>query len=133
VFYLTFLLKYEIIKITVFYIKRIMMKKIDDAVFIVDADGVLLTAVGYGSPEEVTFRSDDPQLITRAKEAADSQAPINIVYLAPDFIAGWDTPIGLLAALVAAAPGRTYIKTAPEEAMQAIWDAAGPQDGNIVY
>lgn len=109
------------------------MKKIDDAIFIVDADGVLLTAVGYGSPETVNFRSDSPELIARAKEAANTNMPVSIVHLAPDFISGWDTPMGILAALVAAAPGRTYIKTAPEEALQAIWDAAGPQDGTIIY
>ncbi len=108
------------------------MKKINDPTFVVDADGVLVTAVGIGSKDKVLIRSDDAALVERVIEAADTQTEVTIVNNAAKFTAGWDTEIGILAALVASAPGRTYIKEAPEVALQQIWDRAENQP-NTVY
>jgi len=109
------------------------MRKIDDATYVVDADGVLVTAAGVGSEETVVIRSDDSALIDRVRDAANANEPVTIVYQAKPFIAGWDTEIGVLAALMAAAPGRTYIKEAPETAMKEIWALTGDDEPGVIY
>jgi hypothetical protein len=93
------------------------MKKLDDPTFVVDADGVLITAVGIGSKHTVSIRSDNPEFVRKVKLAADTHAKVNFIYGADPLTAGWKTNDEVLAALLAAAPGRSYVKEAPEDAL----------------
>lgn len=108
------------------------MQKINDAVYAVDADGVLITAVGVGSKDKVVIKSENPELVRLATTAADACTPVEVVYNAEPILSGWDTEIAVLAALMSAAPGRTYIREAPQAAMEEVWALAGNDEG-VIY
>ena len=91
------------------------MKIEEDPVFVVDADGMLIIAVGYGSKKEVVIRADDKTMIAQAEQAATRKEKVNFIYGASPLVAGWDTKLGILAALLAVRPGRSIIKEAPPE------------------
>ena len=109
------------------------MKRIDDLVFVVDADGTLITATGVGSPDTVAFSSSDPTLVASAKRAATTGEEVEFIIHAKPLVAGWDSPMGILAALLASAPGRSYIKEAPEEVLEAIHELSGPKEPGVIY
>lgn len=109
------------------------MRKIEDPVSVVDADGVLISAAGAGGREHVVIQSDNPELVERVQAAAEARKKIAIIHGAKEFTAGWDTPTEVLTALMCAVPGRSIILEAPEEALEALRKAAGPQDQGIIY
>lgn len=109
------------------------MKVIDDPVTVVDADGVLISAAGAGGREHVVIQSDRKDLVERVKDAADARLSVEVIHGAPEFTAGWETVTEVLAALMVAAPGRTRVLEAPDEAIAALQKAAGPQDEGIIY
>lgn len=104
-----------------------------EPVFVVDADGVLITAVGVGNKDSVTFSSSNVQFAKDAAFAADVELNVEIIHGAQGYQAGWDTEEGILAALMSVAPGRTYIKVIPDSLLLKIHKLAGPQDEGIVY
>lgn len=109
------------------------MRKIEDPVSVVDADGVLISAAGAGGEAHVIVQSENAELVERVRAAAEARKEVEIVHGAKSFVAGWDTSIEVLAALMAAVPGRTIILEAPQDALELIRKAAGPQDQGIIY
>jgi len=91
--------------------------------FVIDSDGELISAVGLGSGE-VVF-SGAPWRIALARQAANAETPVHFIWDAEPLIAGWETEEGILAALLAVAPGRSYIKEAPESIIELIHGLAG--------
>lgn len=108
------------------------MKRIEDPAIVVDADGTLITATGVGDKNSVVFRSENAELVSRAKHAADSGKPTEILYKAKPVNAGWDSLMSILAALMATVPGRCYIISAPDEVLQGIQDLNDAPSGAIV-
>jgi len=104
-----------------------------DPVFIVDADGTLITAVGIGSRGSVTVSSDNAVFVQGVIFAADAESEVEIIHGAPSYRAGWDTEEGILAALMSVAMGRTYIKKVPESLLRKIHQLAGPQEEGTIY
>lgn len=109
------------------------MRKIEDPVSVVDADGVIISAAGAGGKDHVIIQSENAELVERVKAAAEAQKTVEIVHGAKDFTAGWGSSIEVLTALMAAVPGRTIILEAPQDALELIRKAAGPQDQGIIY
>ena len=109
------------------------MRKIDDPVSVVDADGVLISAAGAGGKDHVIVQSENQELVERVNLAAEIGQEVEIIHGAKAFTAGWETPTQVLAALMCAVPGRSIILEAPEEALKALRKAAGPQDEGIIY
>ena len=109
------------------------MRKIEDPVSVVDADGVLISAAGAGGKNHVIIQSENQELVERVRRAAETRMSVEIIHGAKAFTAGWETPTEVLAALMAAVPGRSIILEAPQEALEALRKAAGPQDAGIVY
>ena len=104
-----------------------------DPVFVVDADGTLITAVGIGSRDSVSFSSDNTTFVQAATFAADAELEVEIIHGVPSYRAGWDTEEGILAALMSVARGRTYIKEVPESLLRKIHNLAGPQEEGTIY
>lgn len=109
------------------------MRKIDDPVFVVDADGELISATGVGSKQNVAIRSDNPELVKAAKQAADLNVKVDFIWGARPLIAGWDSEEGILAALLAAKSGRSFVVEAPESVLKVINELSGPQQEGIIY
>lgn len=109
------------------------MRKIEDPVSVVDADGVLISAAGAGGKDHVIIQSENVELAERVRNAAEARVSVEIIHGAQDFTAGWETSTEVLAALMAAVPGRTIILEAPQDALEALRKAAGPQDQGIIY
>lgn len=101
-------------------------------VFVVEADGVLVTAVGVGNAQTVMITCVNHDIITRVERAAGLRSTIDYVWGVP-ITAGWDTAEGVVAALLHAAPGRTRLLRAPEETIAALNLLVGPVDPNVVY
>lgn len=91
------------------------MKRIDDVVIVVDADGDLITAVGMG--DETTFHSLNTVKLQKVKEAVAEQKLVMFRYDLPPLTAGTSNYVEIFAALVAGAPRRTFLKEAPNELM----------------
>ncbi len=89
------------------------MKRIDDVVIVVDADGDLITAVGVG--DETTFHSLNAIKLQKVKKAAAEQQSVTFRYDLPPLTAGTSNYMEIFAALVAGAPRRTFLKEAPDE------------------
>lgn len=89
---------------------------VQEPVLVVDADGVLITAV-VGGDGEVTVRSDSPKLVDVVKQAAQAGTETEIIWGATPVKASFNTVEGVLAALLHAAPGRTRIMQAPESVL----------------
>lgn len=109
------------------------MRKIEDPVSVVDADGVIISAAGAGGRDSVVVQSENQELVERVRLAAEARVSVEIIHGAQDFTAGWETSTEVLAALMAAVPGRTIILEAPQDALEALRIAAGPQDQGIIY
>lgn len=122
----------DIIEITILE-RYYTMRKIEDPVSVVDADGVLISAAGAGGKNHVIIQSENQELVERVRRAAETRMSVEIIHGAKAFTAGWETPTEVLAALMAAVPGRSIILEAPQEALEALRKAAGPQDAGIVY
>lgn len=106
------------------------MRKIEDSVIVVDADGELVIATGYGSPEETLIQSNDASLVAAAKAAADSKTLVEFMPHAPKLTSGWDSPLEVLAALLSVKPGRVYVKKVPETVLKQLHAMFDPS-GNI--
>jgi hypothetical protein len=109
------------------------MRKINDPVFVVDADGVLITAAGIGDSTKVSIRSDNPEYVKEAKEAADIKKEVPFIWGVRPLKAGWDTEEGILAALLSVQQGRSYVLEAPEEILAILEELQGPHDIGIIY
>lgn len=111
-----------------------IVRELKDDVSVVDADGVIIVAVGSGSYDEVVIRCDEPGLIRKMRAAADLGEMVEIIPLASRFRAGWDTPLGILAAMMSVAPGRTLILETPCDSLAHILSVSGSNsDPNHVY
>lgn len=108
------------------------MKKINDLTIVVDVDGVLLISTGVGSSSNVIFTSDDRQLVLDAKKAATLKTKVQFLPHTPVLVSGWDTSLGVLAAMLSVSPGRCYIHDAPNEVLEALKAVIGePKEGAI--
>jgi len=109
------------------------MRKIAELVLVVDADGTMIASAGYGSPEATSFRSDDASLVKRAKEAATLGLEVEFHYGFPTIRAGYATPLEVLAALLATAPGRSRILDAPKSVLDELERTTGAIDPTLIY
>lgn len=101
-------------------------------VFIAEADGVHITVVGYGSEATSLITCENPVFEKRVRMAATFGYPVEYVW-GVSIYAGWETPEGIIAALLAAAPGRTRILRAPAEALAVLDRRVPPTDPNVIY
>lgn len=106
------------------------MRKIEDPVIVVDVDGELVFATGYGSSDETLIQSDNSSLVTLAKAAADAKTVVEFIPHAPKLVSGWESPMHVLAALLSVRPGRAYVKEAPQEVLEKLHSMFNPS-GNI--
>ena len=109
------------------------MRKINDPVFVVDADGVLITAAGVGDSATVSIRSDNPEYVKEAKAAADNKKEVPFIWGVRPLKAGWDTEEGVLAALLSVRQGRSYVLEAPEEVLAILDELQGPHDIGVIH
>lgn len=112
------------------------MKEIKDPISVVDADGVIIVAVGFGSEKDVVLRCDDENLLALVRRAADWKNEVEIIHGVKRFEAGWETPIAVLAALMSAVPGRSRIlETTPEitRTLNRLASPAGVDNRYVVY
>lgn len=89
------------------------MRKVEEQVIVVDADGVLVAAVGEG--ESVSFHCKDTYKLAAVKNAVKQKSMVALRFRGPLVEANTDSMLGIYAALQCAAPGRTILKEAPEE------------------
>lgn len=106
------------------------MRKIEDPLIVVDVDGELVFATGYGSPDETLIQSDNPSLVAAVKAAADAKTVVEFIPHAPKLVSGWESPMGVLAAMLSIKPGRAYVKEAPKEVLEELHSMFNPS-GNI--
>lgn len=127
--------KEEVMVSTYYYVPLgVNLKKISNSrpVFVADADGVLITAVGVGSEFSVLITCEDPVLVQRVKNAASFRQTVDYVW-GVEITAGWNTPEGIIAALLLATPGRTRILQAPPEALNRLDKHVGSVDPDAIY
>ena len=89
----------------------------DNPVFIVKSEQDVLTVVGLG--RSAAFYGNDEK-VKVAKVAADSGTVVRFLPGVRKFVAGWDTEEGILAALLATAPGRCFVQSLPETLLEEI-------------
>jgi hypothetical protein len=109
------------------------MKKINDLTIVVDVDGTLLISTGFGSASTVVFTSDNQQLVIAAKKAATLKTHVEFLPHTPALVAGWETPLGILAAMLAVSPGRCYIHDAPNEVLESLKEVIGEPKQGAIY
>lgn len=106
------------------------VRELKDDVSVVNADGILIVAVGFGSYDEVTLRCNEPGLLRKVRAAADMGEMVEIIPLASRFQAGWNTPLEVLTAMMSAVPGRSVIVQTPKTVLEAMDSAANPVSGS---
>lgn len=100
----------------------------DEPVFIVKSEQDVLTVVGLG--RSASFYGDEEK-IKLAKTAADAGTIVRFVPGVRKFVAGWDTEEGILAALLATAPGRCFVQSLPETLLEEIHLLTEPRFGEV--
>jgi len=106
------------------------VRELKDDISVVDADGILIVAVGFGSYDEVSLRCNVPGLLRKVKAAADMGEMVEIIPLASRFQAGWDTPLQVLTAMMSAVPGRSVIVQTPKTVLAEMDSVANPVKGS---
>lgn len=100
---------------------------------VVDIDGVLVSATGHGSKENVIVESESAEMVKAFHMNAEARLSVSIIHMAPSFTAGYNSPLEVAAALVQLSPGRAVIIETEPEVIEALDEAAGPQEPGIVY
>lgn len=100
----------------------------NEPVFIVKSEEDVLTVVGTG--RSAAFYGDEEK-IKVAKAAADAGVVVRLIPGVRKFTAGWDTEEGILAALLATAPGRCFVQSLPAALLEEIYSLAEPRAGEV--